>query len=141
VKLIQVPAAQPVHVTVRAPIVFTGESPVRFEPNTTVFADPATALRALAPIAKWLAADPSRHASLVGTTADVGPMPGQIALSEQRAAQVRHVLVALGASPSQITLKGVGSDFPQFVPDRNASGTLLAGAATLNRSVRITLTS
>jgi hypothetical protein len=51
------------------------------------------------------------------------------------------VLQALGASRSQITIEGVGSDFPQFVPDRSASGALLAGPATLNRSVRITLTS
>jgi hypothetical protein len=52
---------------------------------------------------------------------------------------VRAALEALGALRSQITLQGVGSDFPQFVPDRNASGALLAGPATLNRSVRITL--
>jgi hypothetical protein len=35
----------------------------------------------------------------------------------------------------------VGSNFPQFRPDRNAAGVLLAGPATLNRSVRITLRS
>jgi outer membrane protein OmpA-like peptidoglycan-associated protein len=143
VKLIPVPADQPVRLTLtpRAPIVFTGESPVRFEPNTTAFVDPATAIQALAPIARWLAASPARHALLVGTTANVGPMSGQVALSRQRAARVRDELVALGASPRQITFTGVGSDFPQFVPDRNASGTLLAGPAVLNRSVRITLSS
>jgi outer membrane protein OmpA-like peptidoglycan-associated protein len=121
--------------------VFTGESAVRFEPNTTVFVDPAAAQRALRPIAEWLAADRSRHALLVGTTADVGPMSGQVALSLQRAGRARAVLQALGASRGQITIEGVGSDFPQFVPDRSASGALLAGPATLNRSVRITLTS
>jgi OOP family OmpA-OmpF porin len=141
VKLITVPADQPVRPAPGAHIVFTGASPVRFEPNTTVFADPAAAVRALRPIAAWLSADRSRHALLVGTTADVGPMSGQVALSRQRASRVRAVLLALGASRGQITLKGVGSDFPAFVPDRNASGTLLAGPATLNRSVRITLSS
>jgi outer membrane protein OmpA-like peptidoglycan-associated protein len=139
VRLIPVPADQPVRPEPQAPIVFTGESPVRFEPNTTVFVDPAAAVRALRPIAKWLAAGPSRHASLVGTTADVGPMAGQIALSTLRADRVRDELVALGASPARISVKGVGSHFPQFVPDRNAAGTLLAAPATLNRSVRITL--
>lgn len=139
VRQIPVPADQPVHPAPRAAIVFTGESSVRFEPDSTVFADPAAAARALVPIARWLAADPSRHASLVGTTADVGPMAGQVALSRLRADRVRDELMALGASPSQISCLGVGSDFPAFVPDRNATGVLLAGPATLNRSVRITL--
>jgi OmpA-OmpF porin, OOP family len=139
VNLVTVPAVDPVRPAAGAHIVFTGASPVRFEPNTTVFADPAAAVRALRPIAEWLAADRSRHALLVGTTADVGPMSGQIALSRQRAGKVRAELLAMGASPGQITIDGVGSNFRQFVPDRNAAGTLLAGPATLNRSVRITL--
>jgi len=40
------------------------ESPVRFMANSTVFANPAAA-KALIPIARWLAVDPSRHARLV----------------------------------------------------------------------------
>jgi OmpA-OmpF porin, OOP family len=91
------------------------------------------------PIARWLAADPSRHAWLEGTTADVGPMSGQIALSRLRAEHVRAELIALGASPAQISTTGVGSNFPQFTPDRNAAGILLAGPAAVNRSVGITL--
>jgi len=66
-------------------------------------------------------------------------MVGQITLSSQRADHVRDELVALGASPSQITCRGVGSHFRGFIRDRNESGTLLAGPATLNRSVRMTL--
>jgi OmpA-OmpF porin, OOP family len=139
VKLVPVPANAPVKPTPRTPIVFTGESPVRFKPNSTAFADPAAAAEALSPIATWLAADPSRHASLVGTTADVGALAGQIALSKLRANRVRSALAMLGASSAQISTKGVGSDFPQFKTDRDSSGTLLPGPATLNRSVRITL--
>jgi len=139
VKLVPVPTDQPVKPALRTHIVFNGESPVRFKPNSTVFADPAAAAKALTPIASWLAADPSRHAWLVGTTADVGPMTGQIALSKSRAGRVQDELVALGASPAQVSAKGVGSDFPQFTPDRAPAGALLAGPATLNRSVRITL--
>jgi outer membrane protein OmpA-like peptidoglycan-associated protein len=139
VKLIPVPQDQPVRPITRNPIVFTGASPVRFEPNSTVLVDPAAALRALKPIAKWLASDPSRRALLVGTTADVGPMIGQIKLSELRADRIRNELVALGTLPAQISTSGVGSNFAQFTPDRNDSGALLAGPATLNRSVRITL--
>lgn len=66
-------------------------------------------------------------------------MAGQIELSKLRAERVRDELIALGASLAQISTSGVGSNFPQFIPDRNASGVLLAGPATLNRSVRITL--
>ena len=139
VKQIPVPAEQPVMPVTRHTFVLTGESAARFMPNSTAFADPAAAAGALARFARWLAADQARHAWLVGTTADVGPMAGQIRLSVLRADRVRSELVTLGASPAQISVKGVGSDFPQFKPDRGPSGTLLAGRATLNRSVRITL--
>jgi OOP family OmpA-OmpF porin len=139
VKLVPVPAGQPVRPTAGHTFVLDGESPARFEPDSTAFADPAAAMAALARFAAWLAAAPARHAWLTGTTADVGPIAGQIRLSVRRADVVRSVLVALGASPGQISVRGVGSDFPQFKPDRSASGTLLAGPATLNRSVRITL--
>jgi hypothetical protein len=63
----------------------------------------------------------------------------QIDLSKLRADRVRAELIALGASPAQISATGVGSNFPQYVPDRDASGVLLAGPAALNRSIRITL--
>jgi OOP family OmpA-OmpF porin len=139
VRLVPVPATQQVTPGYRQTIVFTGVSPVRFQPDTTAFVDQAAAIRALTPIARWLAADRARHAWLEGTTADVGPLSGQRALSVLRADRVRGVLVSLGASAAQISTTGVGSDFPQFTPDRNVAGTLLAGAATLNRSVRITL--
>jgi outer membrane protein OmpA-like peptidoglycan-associated protein len=139
VKLVPVPPDQPVRPAPRTQIVFTGESPVRFEPNTTAFVDRVAATRALVPLARWLLANPARHASLTGTTADVGPMSGQVTLARKRAGRVRDELVALGASSRQISWRGVGSDFPQFIPDRNADGILLAGPATLNRSVRINL--
>ena len=139
VQLVPVPSSGEVRPAARATIVFTGTSPVRFEPDTASFVDQASVVQALRPIASWLAASSSRHAWLQGTTADVGPLTGQVALSLQRADHVRSVLVSLGAAPGQITTSGVGSHFPQFVRDRNAAGALLAAPATLNRSVRITL--
>ena len=139
VRLVPVPVTPPAKPHTHTTIVFTGASPVRFQPDTTAFVDQAGAIQALVPIARWLAADRSRHAWLEGTTADVGPLSGQRALSVLRADHVRDVLISLGATAAQITTTGVGSDFPQFTRDRNAAGTLLAGPATLNRSVRITL--
>jgi len=139
VKQVRLPAVQPFTPVIGRTFVLDGESAARFRPDSTAFADPATAARALARFARWLAADPARHARLVGTTADVGPMAGQVRLSVRRADRARTELVALGASFVQISVTGVGSDFPQFKPDRSPSGTLLAGPATLNRSVRITL--
>jgi len=139
VKRVPVPTAQPVSPATGRTFVLNGESAARFLPNSTVFADPADAVQTLAKFATWLAMDPARHAWLVGTTADVGPMAGQVRLSVRRADRVRAELVALGASFAQVSIKGVGSDFPQFKPDRSPAGTLLAGPATLNRSVRITL--
>jgi OmpA-OmpF porin, OOP family len=140
VRPVPVPSILPITPGTDTTIIFTGASAVRFQPNSTAFVDPAGAIRALTPIARWLAANPSRRAWLEGTTADVGPMSGQIALSLLRAARVRDLLVMLGAAPVQITTRGVGSHFPQFIQDRNADGILLAGPATLNRSVRIKLT-
>jgi OmpA-OmpF porin, OOP family len=139
VKLVPVPADLPITPVIGHTYRLDGESAARFRPDSTAFADPAAAARALARFARWLAADPARHAWLVGTTADVGPIVGQLRLSVRRADRVRAELVTLGASSAQISVKGVGSNFPQFKPDRSPSGTLLAGPATLNRSVRITL--
>jgi outer membrane protein OmpA-like peptidoglycan-associated protein len=139
VHLVTVPSSGSVQPVAGRTVVFTGTSAVRFQPNSTTFADQAAATAALTPIARWLTADPARHAWLEGTTADVGPMSGQVELSLLRADHVKAVLISLGAQQAQIATTGVGSDFPQFVPDRDGHGTLLAGPATLNRSVRITL--
>jgi outer membrane protein OmpA-like peptidoglycan-associated protein len=139
VRRVPVPSEQSVRPVTGHTFVLDGESAARFRPNSTTFADPAAATQTLARFARWLAAIPERHAWLVGTTADIGPMVGQVRLSVRRADRVRAELVALGASSTQISVKGVGSAFPQFKPDRSPAGTLLAGPATLNRSVRITL--
>jgi outer membrane protein OmpA-like peptidoglycan-associated protein len=139
VKQVPVPTQQSLIPAAGHTFVLNGESAARFRPDSTTFGDPAAAARTLARFAAWLAADPIRHAWLVGTTADVGAMAGQVRLSVLRADRVRTELVRLGASFAQISAKGLGSAFPHFRPDRSPSGTLLAGPAALNRSVRITL--
>jgi hypothetical protein len=41
-----------------------------------------------------------------------------------RADRARDELIAIGAWPAQISTTGVGSNFRQYVPDRDASGVL-----------------
>ena len=141
VEPVPVPAAQPVVPVTGRTFVLNGESAARFLPNSTAFADPAAAARLLRRFARWLAADPARHAWLVGTTADVGPMVGRVKLSVAPPAGCRRNWWRSALRSRRSRPEGVGSDFPQFKPDRSSSGTLLADQATLNRTVRITLRS
>lgn len=120
-------------------IVYDQSSAVSFVPDEAVFLNDKTAKATLREGASWLAAKPGRQAVLVGTTADDGsPQAGQIRLSQKRAQAVADVLTAGGVRPSQLTVSGVGSRFPQYVADRNADGTLDPARAVRNRSVRLT---
>jgi len=139
VRQIPVPPDDKVKPKTGSQIIFNDASPVSFKPRSDAFLDRGNAREALAPIAEWLRTDERRRARLVGTTADVGSLLGQVQLSKLRARRVHDELVALGVSPRQLSIDGVGSHFPEFTPDRDAAGTLLAGPATLNRSVRIRL--
>ncbi|WP_079054374.1 OmpA family protein [Streptomyces graminilatus] len=139
VKVARVPRTEPIEPEPGDTIVFRGDSQVRFEPNSLEFVDEKAAIRALEPIAQWLSADRSRHARLVGTTADVDLMSRQVRFSRQRADRVADLLIELGASARQLSTRGVGSAFPAYVPDHDAAGNLLSAPAALNRSVRIAL--
>ena len=116
VRLVPVPATQQVTPGYHKTLVFTGTSPVRFQPNTTAFVDQTAAIRALIPIARWLAANRSRHAWLEGTTADVGPMSGQIALSRLRADRVRRVPIPLVARPRRSAPRASAAISPSSRP-------------------------
>ena len=120
------------------PGVFPDSGPVGFEPNTTVFRQPAAAVAALRPLARYLAANPSVHVELTGTTAHWGSLAGCIYLAQQRAGTVKAVLVHLGVQPSQITTRGLGWRFPGYINDQGPDGTLLPGPAEHNRSVIVT---
>ena len=74
-------------------------------------------------------------ATLTGTTARVGAPDGQIDLSERPAQAVLEELVDLGVPASALTAVGLGSEFPGYVPDHDAAGTLLPGPAAANRKV------
>jgi outer membrane protein OmpA-like peptidoglycan-associated protein len=140
VNRVPISAQVPVRPGPNKTIVFNAESPVSFVANSPQFLDPAAAEKALRPIGQWLAADPRRRATITGTTMNYGSYAGQVQLSLARARAAEAVICAAGASPDQITVRGVGSHFPQYKrPDKAADGSPLPTAALANRSVRITL--
>lgn len=117
-----------------APLVFENGSAVGFLSESTELREPAAAAEAVAGVATWLRADPTRRADVLGTTADVGPRDGQVALSRARALAVVGLLLDAGVEPHQVSADGAGSDFAGYVPDHDDPV-----ARQANRSVRITL--
>jgi OmpA-OmpF porin, OOP family len=118
--------------------VFPDEGPVGFLPNLAKFRDPAAAIAALRGLGTYLAANPSVRIKLTGTTARVPPLSGCIGLSLQRAEAVRRVLLTYGAHLDQISIAGVGWEFPGYENDQGPGGILLPGPAEHNRSVIVT---
>ncbi len=119
-------------------ITLPDSGPVGFEPDTTVFRQPAQALAALRPLARYLAAHPSARIELTGTTAHWGSLAGCQALALQRADTIKAVLAQMGAQPSQIKTQGLGWQFAGYINDQGPGGTLLPGPAEHNRSVIVT---
>jgi OOP family OmpA-OmpF porin len=110
---------------------------VGFEEGQAVFRDRGAARKTLEPIAAQLKAQPSYHLQLTGTTARWGSRDYQLDLARQRAETIKQELVALGANPSQIETRGLGSYFTQYVPDNGPGGVFLPGPGQQNRTVRI----
>jgi len=108
---------------------------VGFQPDTAEFRDRNAARGVLAPFADFLKQGPTRRLALTGTSARAGTTASQVALSTQRAEAVKALLVELGASPGQITTKGVGSQFPGYVNDIGPDRKQLPGPASVNRKV------
>jgi OmpA-OmpF porin, OOP family len=115
------------------------EDHVGFLQGTATFREPDKAratLRALADTVR----DDHQRIDLTGTTSSEGGGKINIPLSKRRAMAVRDVLVSLGVDPSRITVRGLGSNFPGFVPDTARDGrTLLPDKAPLNRKVVVSL--
>ncbi|MGY1680679.1 OmpA family protein [Geodermatophilus sp. SYSU D01176] len=111
---------------------------VAFQPNSAEFVEAAAARAVLEPIAKQLVGT-GATATLTGTTARVGDLKGQRALSEQRAQAVLEELVELRVPRESLTAVGLGSEFPGYAQDHDAAGNLLPGPAAANRQVIITL--
>lgn len=120
------------------PIVYDDASPVGFVKESATFADPKAAKAALTRLARWLTANPARTARVIGTTADWGNNEGQLTMSKRRASAVAKLLRDLGVAKSQLTVDGVGSDFPEHLEERDSGGNWNSEIAALNRSVRIT---
>lgn len=112
---------------------------VGFVQDRDVFRDPAAARQTIGTVADVLRGG-RQTAELVGTTADVGPYPGQVQLSRQRAAAVARVLAELGVAASRVRITALGSRFPDYVTDHAADGALLPGPAARNRKVIVRLT-
>jgi outer membrane protein OmpA-like peptidoglycan-associated protein len=142
------PAVTPVPVTypASAPALSLSLSPaqVGFLPNQAVLRDPAAANRVLAAVAQEIRARGYRHVSITGTTSSeppTGAWPTNTALSLARAQTVRALLVTQHGVPAAIiTVEGVGSRFPSYIPDHDPAGRLQESKAVLNRLVIITAT-
>jgi OmpA-OmpF porin, OOP family len=117
---------------------FPDSGPVGFEPNTTMFRQPAAAMAALRPLAGYLAANPVVRIELTGTTARWGTFAWDLALSTQRAEAVKAALIQMGAAPGQIATQGLGWRFAGYINDQGPGGILLPGSAEHNRSVIVT---
>jgi outer membrane protein OmpA-like peptidoglycan-associated protein len=108
-----------------------------FTPDEATLIDPTAAAATLKRFAERAVAA-GQTINLVGTTARWGSKEGQIELSRQRAKTIAELLIDhLKVPKSQVTYKGVGSYWPGYENDHDASGTLLPGPAALNRTVQI----
>lgn len=110
---------------------------VGFLPDQAVFRDPEQARQVLAEYANEIRN--GKRAVLTGTTASAGTEEGRLQLSRDRANAVRELLIDLGAPADRIEARGVGTNFPGYLPDRDAQGNLDPIAAAQNRQVIIEL--
>jgi hypothetical protein len=120
-------------------VTLTG-GPLGFQPGEPFLSDRRAATEALRPYAEQMVADGNVIAEVFGTYADVGDPAVRQSLSELRAQEVAYVLIDLGVPIQQLHVLGLGSDFPGFVPDRDASGRFDPAAVARNRTVILQLT-
>ncbi|HEY4225967.1 MAG TPA: hypothetical protein VGM70_09150 [Pseudolysinimonas sp.] len=115
---------------------FDGSTDLAFVADQSRLVDEKAARVLLAPIAAWLAADPSRRADVIGRTSSADPRRNA-ALSAARAQVCVQILHDAGAGSAQVDAVGAGytADPPDTLPD----GSLDPTAAALNRVVEIRL--
>jgi outer membrane protein OmpA-like peptidoglycan-associated protein len=110
-----------------------------FPPDSSLLKDIPAAVDAIRPLAQQMI-DHQLNAILFGDSSTMGTPEGRTTLSGQRAQSVANILIKLGVPVAQLRVEGRGSDFPGYVPDRDAQGALLPAAAALNDRVTVELT-
>ncbi|MEB0004019.1 OmpA family protein [Cryobacterium sp. RTC2.1] len=121
------------------PLIYGDGSSLGFQPGTADFREAAAAKATLDSIALWLTGSPTHIATIIGTTAGTDTLESQIHLGQLRADAVARELLNRGCTAAQITATGVGTQWPGYVNDVRADGTLDPGIAALNRTTQITL--
>lgn len=115
---------------------YPDSGPLHFEPDTAVLTSPKAAREAMAKVPAWLSAHPSCSLRITGTTARVGDRAGQVNLAGARATTIKQIITSLGGAGGRISVAGLGSYFPGYVPDHDLhTGALIPNLAAQNRSV------
>lgn len=109
-----------------------------FVPNKAIFLDPSLTYSALQVYADAIIASGERVV-LTGTTTSDQTEEFRLTLSRERAQAVKEVLVELGVSEDRIRVDGVGTNFAEFVPDRDSQGEIDERIAAGNRRVIMTI--
>ena len=110
--------------------------PFAFRPDSDEFIDHQAAVGVLRDIAGQLRSG-GIDATMFGTTATVGEVTDQVRFSDERAQAVADVLIDLDVPIPQLHVEGLGSEFEDYVADRDERGSLVPAAAALNRTVFI----
>ena len=114
------------------------ENDLHFALDSATLTDPDAARAVLAPLAAWLAADPTHHhVQLRGRTDSSGTPQHNLDLAARRAATVKTLLLNMNPAitDTQITTLAEGSTFDGFLPDTRPDGTPDPVAAAANRHV------
>jgi outer membrane protein OmpA-like peptidoglycan-associated protein len=109
-----------------------------YQDNSPALLDPEAARAALAPLVTALQGTQG-SISLTGTTASGGTEQDRLELSADRAETAKQLLVAMGLPAERITTSGVGTNFPNYQEDTDASGRQIPEVAAMNRSVIVTV--
>ncbi len=108
-----------------------------FRPYTDVFLDPATAEDILRPVADQVKAG-MLTATLHGMSADIRDPAEQMLLTYLQAQAVADMWLEFGVPVQQLTVVGLGSDFPGHLSERDADGNLDPVIAEANRKITVT---
>jgi len=112
---------------------------VGFRPGGALLLDPERIAEVLRPYAEQMKSRGTLIAEVFGRYSE-GEPAAVLLLTEQRGQEVANVLIDLGVPIPQLRVKGFGSDFPGYVPDRDATGHLVPATAALNRTVILEFT-